>query len=106
MQEITIISALLMALFYWWDTTRTNELALNASRRLCQQAGVQLLDSTVVRQRTWLRRVPGRGLQICRLYGFEYSQDNVSRQFGYVVMIAQYVAETHMQMQTVHEQPE
>ena len=96
MQEIALISLLLVIIAYWWDTTRTNEIALKSCRRICQTAGVQLLDASVSRQRVWLRRRPQGGIQLCRLYSFEYSQDNHSRQFGYIVLLGHQVVESRI----------
>ena len=101
MQEILFILFVLAVIGYWWDTMVTNELALKACRRLCQQAQMQLLDATVMRQRIWLRRSP-TGVQICRLYSFEYSEDNASRQHGYVVTLGHQVAETRMEPPQIH----
>lgn len=92
-----ILAGLLGGLAYWWDTMRCNELALEHCRQLCQREQVQLLDSTIVRQRIWLRRTPTGGLQLCRLYSFEFTGDSESREFGYVVMLGREVAESHMQ---------
>jgi hypothetical protein len=70
MQEILLTGLLAAVVAYWWDTTRTNEVAMQNCRRICQTAGVQLLDATVSRQRVWLRRHPGGGVQFCWLYCF------------------------------------
>ncbi len=94
MQEILLTGVLLAIIAYWWDTTRTNEIAIQSCRRICQSAGVQLLDATVSRQRVWLRRHPQGGVQICRLYSFEYSQDSENRQFGYIVLLGHQVVES------------
>ena len=96
MQEILLTGVLAAVVAYWWDTTRTNEIAMQSCRRICQTAGVQLLDATVSRQRVWLRRQPGGGVQICRLYSFEYSQDSETRQFGYIVLLGHQVVESHI----------
>lgn len=96
MQEIILTGLLLAVVAYWWDTTRTNEIAMQSCRRICQKAGVQLLDATVSRQRVWLRRQPRGGVQICRLYSFEYSQDSQSRQFGYIVLLGHQVVESRI----------
>jgi len=96
MQEILLTGLLAAVVAYWWDTTRTNEIAMQNCRRICQTAGVQLLDATVSRQRVWLRRHPGGGVQICRLYSFEYSQDSETRQFGYIVLLGHQVVESRI----------
>ncbi len=102
MQEILFIIAVLAVIGYWWDTMVTNELALQACRRACQNAQMQLLDATVMRQRLWLRRSSTGGVQICRLYSFEYSADNTSRQHGYVVTLGRQVIETSMEPRHVN----
>lgn len=102
MQEILFIIAVLAVIGYWWDTMVTNELALRACGRLCQQAQMQLLDATVMRQRTWLRRAPSGSVQICRLYSFDYSEDNASRQHGYVVTLGHQVVESRMEPRQIH----
>jgi hypothetical protein len=102
MQEILFILIVLAVIGYWWDTMVTNELALRACGRLCQQEQVQLLDATVMRQRIWLRWVASGRVQICRLYSFEYSEDNATRQNGYVVMLGHQVAETRTEPRQTH----
>jgi hypothetical protein len=96
MQEILLIGLLLVIIAYWWDTARTNEIALQSCRRICQSSGVQLLDASISRQRVWLRRHPGGGVQICRLYSFEFSQDSQNRQYGYIVLLGHQVVESRI----------
>ena len=100
MGEILLIIMILAAILYWWDTRQSHEIALHVCRRKCANANLQLLDATVSRQRSWLRRGPSASVQICRLYGFEYSDDQSSnfgqRQFGYIVLIGKQVVETHL----------
>ena len=97
MQEMVIILVLAALVGYWWDTSWCNERALRVCLQLCQSVNVQLLDSTVNRQRTWLRRSPAGGIQICRLYDFTYSDDSESRQYGYIVLLGHEVVEQSMQ---------
>jgi hypothetical protein len=93
-QELILIGLSLAVGAYWWDTTRSNEIALRYCYGLCERARVQLLDASVSRQRVWLRRKPGGGIQFCRLYSFEYSRDNLNRRFGYIVLIGREIVET------------
>lgn len=102
MQEILFIILLLVVIGYWWDAMVTNELALQACRRLCHNSQAQLLDATVMRQRLWLRRGASGGVQICRLYSFEYSEDSASRKYGYVVTLGHQVVETRMEPRQIH----
>jgi hypothetical protein len=96
MQEILLISALTLIAFYWWDATHSYERALISCRRLCRNAQLQLLDDTVVRQRIWLGRGPTGSIRLCRIYSFDYSDDQDTRRQGYIIMLGQHVAETSM----------
>ena len=105
MDEIILITLIMTGIWYWWDTQRCNEIALAVCRQKCNAANLQLLDATVIRQRTWLRRGAGGAVQICRLYSFEYNNgvrlDSEGRCFGereqgYIVLIGKQVVETHL----------
>jgi len=100
MDDLLLIILILAAIWYWWDTQRSNEVALMVCKKRCDNAGLQLLDATVTRQRSWLRRGPGGYIQICRLYSFEYSDDQSldygQRQHGYIVLIGKQVVETNL----------
>jgi len=100
MIDLLIIMLILAGIWYWWDTQQCNEIALHVCKKKCQDAALQLLDATVTRQRSWLRRGPNGAMQICRLYSFEYSGDQLvdygQRQQGYIVLIGKQVVETSM----------
>jgi hypothetical protein len=108
MDEILFILLILGGIWYWWDTQQCNEIALHVCQKKCANAGLQLLDATVSRQRTWLRRGPTGSLQICRLYGFEYNNSLVSdfglREHGYIVLIGKQVVETNMPQEDTERQ--
>ena len=103
MDEILFILLISGGIWYWWDTQQCNEIALFVCQKKCTDAGLQLLDGTVFRQRTWLRKRPAGGLQICRLYSFEYSNSSSTdfgqREHGYIVLIGKQVVETHIPRQ-------
>jgi len=105
MIDILLIIFILAAIWYWWDTQQSNEIALLVCKQKCSSAGLQLLDATVTRQRSWLRRGPNGHLQICRLYSFDYynesSQYSAEAAFGerenaYIVLIGKQVVETNI----------
>jgi hypothetical protein len=111
MDEILIILLIFSAIWYWWDTQQCNEIALQVCRKKCATANLQLLDATVTRERSWLRRGNGGSVQICRLYSFEfdsgvpsgfiYSQPELKSEFGerdrgYIVLIGKLVVEAHL----------
>lgn len=94
MENIVLIVLVVSVVLYWWDNQKSGELALYYCRNECHKSGVQLLDASVARQRTWLRKHPGGGVQICRLFSFEYSDDNDGRKYGHIVLIGQQIVET------------
>lgn len=105
MDNILIIILILSVIWYWWDTQQSNEIALAVCKKKCLNAGLQLLDATVTRQRSWLRRGPSGSVQICRLYSFEYIRNASSdfshaefgdRQHGYMVLIGKQIVETNL----------
>ncbi len=89
-----LLAIIIAVTLYWWDTRKCGELVLLYCRGACEKANFQLLDASVVRQRTWLRKRRGAGLQLCRLYSFEYSDDNEGRQYSHIVLIGQQIVET------------
>ncbi|MCK5395626.1 MAG: DUF3301 domain-containing protein [Gammaproteobacteria bacterium] len=114
MEDLLFIILILIVIWYWWDTLQCNEIALAVCQQKCAKVGLQLLDATVSRQRTWLRRGNNGGLQICRLYSFEYDDLSArlqatdmqttdsalaefgARKSGYIVLIGKQVVETSM----------
>lgn len=105
MDDILFIVLILAAVWYWWDTQQSNEIALAVCKQKCIRANLQLLDATVTRQRSWLRRGPKGTLQICRLYSFDYYNDSTpgfgeatygERENAYIVLIGKQVVETSM----------
>jgi len=109
MEDLLFIILILIVAWYWWDTQKCNEVALAVCKQKCVNAGLQLLDATVIRQRMWLRR-GSTGIQICRLYSFDYYSGEMSgsevsafadkqfgeRQQGYIVLIGKQVVETKL----------
>ena len=70
-----------VAVALWLDALAARELACAHSRRLCEQANLQLLDQTVVLQRLRLARADGR-IGLYRRYAFEVSFDGTDRHPG------------------------
>lgn len=108
MDEILFILLISGGIWYWWDTQKCNEIALLVCEKKCTGAGLQLLDATVFRQRTWLRRWHTGGLQICRLYSFEYINnlmpDFGQRKHGYIVLTGKQVVEINMPQEDTEKQ--
>lgn len=81
----TLIALLLVAaaVWAWMDVLRARESAIAHGRRLCEEAGVQLLDQSVAVSR--LRVVRRDGLPaLRRRYAFEVSIDGSDRYRGHL----------------------
>ncbi len=88
----TMIPMLLggLAVALWFDALAARELAARHARRLCQEAGLQLLDHTVSLQRLGFARRDGR-LCLRRRYGFEVSFDGTDRHPANIGMVGRSV---------------
>lgn len=78
--------ALLMiaaAIWAWMDVLRAREQATRHGRRLCLEAGVQMLDQSVSLRRLRIARRDGLPTFI-RRYGFEVSLDGSDRHRGHL----------------------
>ncbi len=69
-------------IWFWLDTMRARERARSLSHRLCQSAGLQLLDQTVALQHLRIRRDQDGRLGLLRSYSFEVSSDGSDRHRG------------------------
>jgi hypothetical protein len=82
-----LLLALLGALVWFWlNTIRVREFALDAARDVCRRQDLQLLDATVALQRLTLRRAAGQ-LRLERTFRFSYSDDGVTRGSGFVITL-------------------
>lgn len=85
------------AIWYWWDSQRSREIARQAGKQACGEGGVQFLDDSVVRRKLGLRRDRGGRMQWHRVYGFEFSSDGEQRYSGSVVLLGRHVLKVEME---------
>jgi hypothetical protein len=80
------LGALILLLWFWVDTLRAREQALQVGRQACREIGAQLLDHTVaLRRLRVVRNAEHRGVWR-RTYRFEYSLDGLARLQGSVIL--------------------
>ena len=84
------------ALWYWWDTLRTKEIARAAGRRACERVQVQFLDDTVVRNKIGLQRNSRGHMQLKRRYAFEFTSDGERRYHGEIEIFGVHVSRIDM----------
>lgn len=86
MTELVFV-AIAAAAWLWHDSMRARERTLQACRRACRQAGVQLLDETVALDQLRLARNSHGRLTIARRYRFEFSLEGDDRRSGWVRLL-------------------
>jgi len=94
--EWLVVGGLFVLGGLWWDALQKRELAIQAARRVCRQAGVQLLDETVSLERLRLRRNERQQLRLYREYAFEYSDTGDDRLPGRVYLLGGEVLDVNL----------
>jgi hypothetical protein len=85
--EAAAILLLAAGIFFWLDSLRARERAVQAGRAACQRYDLQFLDDTVSFTRIRLRRDEEGQLKIARTYTFEFSDTGNNRRHGAIVML-------------------
>lgn len=87
MQELVILTALALAVWFWFDHRRIQDQAVDYCRRACADAGLQFLDDTAALSRLRLQRDAGGTLRFERCFTFEYSTGTGDRGRGYIILL-------------------
>ncbi|MGA1007370.1 MAG: DUF3301 domain-containing protein [Sedimenticolaceae bacterium] len=97
MQVVDITPLLLIAflVWLWFDSTRSHELAVQITSRLCLKHDVQLLDETVALRRLGVNW-PREGLRLKRTYRFDYTIEGTERRTGSLVLLGSRLAAYHI----------
>lgn len=80
--EVAALVLLAVGGWYWMDSLAALEAARRAAREACERDGVQLLDDTVVIERTRPGRDDNGRASLARDCRFEFSVDGTDRQIG------------------------
>ena len=89
--DITPLLFIAFLIWLWFDSTRSHELAVQLTSRLCLKHDVQLLDETVALRRlgvSWTRE----GLRLKRTYRFYYTIEGTERRTGSLVLLGSRLA--------------
>ena len=87
MWEGAAIVLIAAGIFFWLDSLRARERALNAGRAACERHELQFLDDTVAFARLRLARDAEGQLSLARTYTFEFSDTGNNRRHGAIVML-------------------
>ncbi len=85
---IVVLAALA---WFWLDSIRVRETAVEAARTACNAEGVMLLDDTVAISALKLARNERGRLQFQRAYDFEYTDTGNNRLKGGIVLLGREV---------------
>jgi len=91
MDGILILLILSAVALIWWDNRSAAEIAIQAAKRSCQQAGVVFLNDTVAWHKVRLKRNRHGRLQLQRTYFFEFSSDIAVRYRGEIIMLGRQI---------------
>ncbi|HWQ37771.1 MAG TPA: DUF3301 domain-containing protein [Burkholderiales bacterium] len=96
MLELATLAIFVLAAWFWVDSMRAREAALDAGRRACAAEGVQFLDWTVAMKAMRLARDAEGRLRVRRLYEFEFSDTGDNRLKGSIMLIGAEPVAIHM----------
>ena len=91
---VTLI--MVLGILYWWDATRSKEIARMASKRACDEADVSFLDDTVALSGFWFKRNSEGRIVFHRRYKFEFTSDIDRRYSGEIIMLGRHVQNIQM----------
>lgn len=87
MSEIAVLLGFAALAWFWFDSMKARERALEAGPRACARSGLQFLDQTVECLSTWPKRNEEGQLVLRRIYRFEFTDNGESRRTGTIVMM-------------------
>jgi len=94
MASIFIILFLAFLAWFWLNSIRVKEIAMQAAAEACKQIEAQFLDQTASLEKIALKRNKSGRLTLQRTYSFDFSRDRETRQKGHVSLAGQTI--THI----------
>ena len=86
MSGFILIILLVAIAWFWLDSSRAREFAVEICRQASEKYGVQFLDESVVLSKFGIRW-PEQGLRFRRVYDFDFSRNGDERLSGQVALI-------------------
>jgi hypothetical protein len=96
MLEILTLIVFAACGWFWFDSMRAREAALDAGRRACHAENALFLDDTVALSRIRLTRDSNGRIQITRNYDFEFSDTGNNRRPGSVSLSGATLVALHL----------
>ena len=95
--EVIALAALAVLAWWWYDSMRAREAALDVARAACERDGLQFLDETVECVNTRPARDEEGRLALRRSYQFEFSDTGNNRRAGSVVILGTTVESLYLE---------
>jgi len=100
--DLVLLLALGAGAWFGWDSLRVKEIARDIGKRACERIQVQFLDDTVACRRVSFRRNAGGGLEIYRVYYFEYAISGDTRRQARLAMHGHRPGDLEMDWHQIH----
>jgi len=97
MWEGAAIVVIAAGIFFWLDSLRARERAVQAGRAACRRHDLQFLDETVSFEKLRMARDAEGQLRIARTYTFEFSDTGNNRRQGAIVMLGGDLQDLHLE---------
>ncbi len=89
MNALTFLFALAILVWFWQNSLRFREYAVQKCKTVCRDMNLQLLDETVALHKFTLSRDRFRVIKILRRYHFEFSLQGYDRYEGSITFMGQ-----------------
>lgn len=96
MLELITLAIFLAGGWFWVDSMRAREAAVDAGRRACAAEQVQLLDWTVALKQIRIARDADGRLRLRRNYEFEFSDNGDNRLKGGMTLLGDRLLAVHL----------
>ncbi len=96
MSEFAALFALLGFIWFWQDSLRVREIAIDLAKEFCAREQVQFLDGAIGSVSIRLKRDRQGRLAIARIYRFEFSDTGDNRLQGTIMMLGHKLETMHL----------
>ena len=97
LMTLSIVFAIGFGAWYWWRALGTKELALQAARRACERADVDLLDQSVCLSGLGIKRDSEGRPRLRRTFSFDFTATGDGRYRGRIVLLGQRTESVHFE---------
>jgi len=101
--ELFFLLTLIALGWFWLDSLRALDVARNAGRQACKNAGVQFLDDTVAGTALALVRDASGHRTLRRTYRFEFSDTGNTRLEGQLILLGNKLDSVTMEPYHIYE---